>query len=64
MKFSLQNAAFLALFIAKASAAGSGIFAANGVELEVRNFDSDTMIGEPVGDLLLWKAWAYQLTFS
>ncbi|KAJ5794750.1 hypothetical protein N7457_001349 [Penicillium paradoxum] len=46
MKF-LQGTAFVALFIARASAAGSGIFAANGVELEVHNFGGDMMIGEP-----------------
>ncbi|KAJ5836370.1 hypothetical protein N7447_002396 [Penicillium robsamsonii] len=47
MKLFLQGTAVLALLIAKASAAQSGFFAANGVELEVYQFGEDTIIGEP-----------------
>ncbi|CAI7665710.1 unnamed protein product [Penicillium glandicola] len=48
MKLFLQGTAILALLIGNTSAARSGIFAANGVELEVYQFGDDTIIGEPV----------------
>ncbi|KAJ5442104.1 hypothetical protein N7445_005111 [Penicillium cf. griseofulvum] len=51
MKLFLQGTAVLTLLIAKASAAQSGIFAANGVELEMYHFGEDTIIGEPARDL-------------
>lgn len=51
MKLSLQGTAILALLIANASAAQSGIFTANGVELEVYQYGEDIIYGEPVSHL-------------
>lgn len=48
MKFLLQGTAFFALFISQVAAEKSGVFAANGVELEVYTFEGDVMIGESV----------------
>lgn len=48
MKLFVQGLAILALLIANASATQSGIFAANGVELEVYQSGEDIIYGEPV----------------
>jgi hypothetical protein len=53
MRFTIPGAAVYALFIASASAAGNGIFAANGVELETYKFDEDVIYGEPVNHCLI-----------
>ena len=48
MKLFLQGTAILALLISNASAAQSGVFAANGVELELYQSGEDVIYGEPV----------------
>ncbi|CDM35812.1 unnamed protein product [Penicillium roqueforti FM164] len=48
MKLFVQGLAILALLIANASATQSGIFAANGVELEVYQSGEDIIYGEPM----------------
>jgi hypothetical protein len=48
MKFSLPSTAILALLIAGASAEKSGLFAANGLELEMYQVGDDVIYGEPV----------------
>ena len=48
MKLSFQYTALLALLIAGASAEKSGIFVANGLELEMYQFGEDVIYGEPV----------------
>ncbi|KAJ5145918.1 uncharacterized protein N7515_000482 [Penicillium bovifimosum] len=51
----LQGITLFALFLAKASAAGSGLFAANGFEVEVFVSNGETFIGEPL--TLSSKVW-------
>ncbi|EKV11992.1 hypothetical protein PDIG_34550 [Penicillium digitatum PHI26] len=51
MRLFIQGAAITALFIAMASAAQSGIFTADGVELEIYQSGEDIMYGEPARDL-------------
>lgn len=48
MKLLFQGTAIFALLIVNASAEKSGIFAANGVELEVYQSGEDIIYGEPV----------------
>lgn len=48
MRLFLQGTAVLALLVANASAAKSGLFAANGVELEIYQSGEDIFYGEPV----------------
>lgn len=49
MKFFLRDAAIFAVLAAGASAAGSGLFAASGVELEAyKRSDGGLTYGEPV----------------
>jgi hypothetical protein len=48
MKLFLQGTTILALRIANASAAKSGLFAANGVELEMYQSGEEIIYGEPV----------------
>ncbi|CAG8176728.1 unnamed protein product [Penicillium nalgiovense] len=47
MKLFLQGTTILALLIANASATKSGIFVANGVELEMYQSGEDIIYGEP-----------------
>ncbi|OQD97696.1 hypothetical protein PENSOL_c011G08726 [Penicillium solitum] len=47
MRLFLQGTAVLALLVANASAAKSGLFAANGVELEIYQSGEDIFYGEP-----------------
>ncbi|KAF3027544.1 hypothetical protein E8E15_010573 [Penicillium rubens] len=47
MKLFLQGTTILALLIANASAAKSGLFAANGVELEMYQSGEEIIYGEP-----------------
>ncbi|KAL2696521.1 hypothetical protein AAEP93_002935 [Penicillium crustosum] len=47
MRLFLQGTAILALLVANASAAKSGLFAANGVELEIYQSGEDIFYGEP-----------------
>jgi hypothetical protein len=53
MRFTIPGVAVCALFVASASAAGNGIFAANGVELETYKFGEDVIYGEPVNHSLI-----------
>ena len=48
MKLFLQGTTILALLMANASATKSGIFAANGVQLEMYQSGEDIIYGEPV----------------
>jgi hypothetical protein len=48
MKLFLQGTTILGLLIANASAAKSGLFAANGVELEMYQSGEEIIYGEPV----------------
>jgi hypothetical protein len=48
MKIALPVTTLLAVFLHKVSAEQSGIFAANGVELEMYQFGEDIIYGEPV----------------
>ncbi|CAI7628116.1 unnamed protein product [Penicillium palitans] len=47
MRLFVQGTAILALLVANASAAKSGLFAANGVELEIYQSDEGIFYGEP-----------------
>ena len=49
MKLSFQAAAFVSLLLAGASAEKSGMFMANGMELEMHQFGEDIIYSEPVG---------------
>ncbi|KAJ6080120.1 hypothetical protein N7467_009873 [Penicillium canescens] len=51
MMFTIPGVAVYALFVASAAAAGNGIFAANGVELETYKFGEDIIYGEPARGL-------------
>ncbi|KAJ5603167.1 hypothetical protein N7537_006123 [Penicillium hordei] len=51
MKLFFQGTAILALLISNASAAQSGIFVANGVELDIYQSGEDIIYGEPARDL-------------
>lgn len=48
MRIPLKATTFVALLLAGVSAEQSGIFAANGVELEMYQFGEDVIYGEPV----------------
>mgnify|MGYP007007030155 FL=1 len=62
MRLFIQGAAITALFIAMASAAQSGIFTADGVELEIYQSGEDIMYGEPVSSRPFEPSYTRSLT--
>jgi hypothetical protein len=62
MKLFFQGTAILALLISNASAAQSGIFVANGVELDIYQSGEDIIYGEPVSRLSFGPSYIQQLT--